>query len=127
MVRKIVRHIRLSKLINEPLSGDAKRIDDFCVNLFNGLIEHKNNQYEHSIYYVKYINEKREVYIELDSEHNTTWLSEKNIWSFFAKEFNYTTLELKELIQSVLEIYMGRKIYPIFSSRDIPFEIWEHI
>ena len=109
----IKREIELCELLDQELSGDTKRINDFFIELFDGLEEYISDKHPDSIFYIKYVNGEKIIYMEEDSKNKKMWLSNKYIWSFFKLEFNYNYDEIKELTHSMLEIHMNRKIFPI--------------
>ena len=104
----IAREIQLSKLLDQELSGDTKRINDFFIELFEGLEKEKIDE---NIIYFKYINGKRKNYMREDFKKSTIYLSHKHIWSFFESELNYKYGEIKELTYSMLELHMNRKVF----------------
>jgi hypothetical protein len=107
MTHKIVRHIKLSKTLGVKLEGDAKKIDDFFDDLFDGLKECGNDVYPGDIFFRK--NDK--TYMWQDTKNKRLWCSYKYIWSSFKREFGYKGNEINNLIQSMLELRLKRKVF----------------
>jgi hypothetical protein len=107
MTHKIVRHIKLSKTLGVKLEGDAKKVDDFFNNLFNGLEEHESDEHPGDIFFRK--NGKTHMYQE--SKKEKLWCSHKFIWSFFESEFGYKDNEISKLVQGMVELHLKRKVF----------------
>ena len=108
----IKREIELCELLDQELSGDTKRINDFFIELFDGLEEYISDKHPDSIFYTKYVNGENIVYMQQDSKNEIMWLSYDHIWSFFKSEFNYKYNDIKELTHSMLEIHMNSEVFP---------------
>ena len=108
----IKREIELCELLDQELTGDVKRINDFFIELFDELEEYISDEYPDRIFYVKYINGEKTIYMEQDSKNKIMWLSYDHIWSFFKSEFNYKYNDIKELTHSMLEIHMNSEVFP---------------
>jgi hypothetical protein len=106
----IVREIELCKLLDQELSGDAKKINDFFIELFDGLEEYIDEKYPYKIFYIK----RGTFYMEQNSKNKRMYLSYKDIWSFFETEFSYNHNQIKELTQYMLELHMKRKVFQTF-------------
>ena len=122
----ILREIQLSKLLDQELSGDAKRINDFFIELFDGLEEYISDKND-SIFYIKYVNGEKIIYMEEDSKNKKMWLSNKYIWSFFKSEFKYNYNEIKKLTHSMMELHMNSKVFPTLQELNCRFSCWNYI
>jgi hypothetical protein len=107
MAHKIVRHIKISKVLGVELEGDAKKVDDFFNELFEGLKEYEIDEYPGDIL----LRKNNKTYMWYDTENEMLMCSDKHIWSFFKKEFGYKDNEIRKLIQSMLELLLKRKIF----------------
>jgi hypothetical protein len=107
MTHKIVRHIKLSKALGVKLEGDAKKVDDFFNDLFDGLEEHESDKYPGDIIFRK--NGKTHMYQE--SKNEKLWCSYKYIWSFFESEFGYNYNEISKLVQGMVGLHLKRKVF----------------
>jgi hypothetical protein len=107
MTHKIVRHIKLSKALGVKLEGDAKKIDDFFDDLFDGLKECGNDVYPGDIFFRK----NGKTYMRQDSKNERLWCSDNHIWSFFETEFGYNDNEISKLVQGMVELHLKRKVF----------------
>jgi hypothetical protein len=103
----ILREISISKLTGEPLTGDAKKIDDFFVELFDGIEECESDNYPGDIFFRK----NDIIYMRQDSKNERLWCSYKFIWSFFESEFGYNYNEMSNLIQGTMGLHLKRKVF----------------
>jgi hypothetical protein len=109
MTHKIIRHIKLSKALGVKLEGDAKKINDFFNELFDGLEEYESGKYPDDIFFTK--KDSDYVYIHQDSKNETLWCLHDHIWSFFLKEFDYRYNEISNLIQGIVGLHLKRKVF----------------
>jgi hypothetical protein len=110
MTNKIVRHIKLSKALGIKLEGDAKKVDDFFNDLFDGLEEYENDKYPGDIFFRK----NDITYMQQDSKNERLWCSYNHIWSFFESEFGYKDNEISNLIQGVVGLHLKRKVFTVY-------------
>jgi hypothetical protein len=107
MTHKIVRHIKLSKALGVKLEGDAKKVDDFFNDLFDGLKECESDEYPGDIFFRK----NDTVCMWQDSKNKRFWCSDNHIWSFFESEFDYNDNEISKLVQGMVELHLKRKVF----------------
>ena len=103
----LVREIKLNKLTNIPLNGDALLFSEFWNDLWDnmkirindadGRIECWKDGYEY--YYLHHSNEK-----------TIFWCDYDKVWSFFQKELKLSYPEIQKFIHMVISDKLGRVV-----------------
>ena len=108
-MNKIVRHIKLSKLIGEPLTGEYKLIDDFFIDLFDGLESYRDINYPTTVYYIKRVNGLRVFYMKKKFSSAFFLCSFDNFWSkvpYIHDDYS----QKQSLIKGMIELNLGYDI-----------------
>jgi len=122
-MKDILRDISISKLTEETLVGDAKKVNDFFINLLDGIEEYISDKYPGDIFFRK----NGIIYMKHDSKNKRLWCSHEHIWSFFETEFGYKYEEISQLIQSMLEIHLNQKVSTPVLDKFVFGEGWKYI
>ena len=70
-------------------------------NIFNNLIEYKDEQDTYSIFYHK--NDK--IYFELDKKNNILWCNYKLVWCIFSNQNTLEYIETQSVIKDMVDRY----------------------
>ena len=98
--KSIIREIKLSKLLNEPLSGDALIINDFFNDLLDGIKMVSLDKYPNSIFFTK---SDSVYYMRYNGKTNKLHCSYIKIWEFFKSNMIHDNDIISYLVKEIIE------------------------
>ena len=116
-IRSIIREIEISRVLNQPLDGDALVIQTFFDELFNDLEIITLGEYPDSIFFIK---NGGDIYMEQDYKNEKLYCSYNKIWSFFEENLSLGYQETSDLIKVMVEQQLKEKVFtPIMGLKSL--------
>ena len=107
-IKGIIREIEISRVLNQPLDGDALVIQTFFNDLLNGLEIDTLDKYPDSIFFIK---NGHDVYMEQDYKNERLFCSYNRIWSFFEGDLSLDYQEISDLIKVMVEQQLKEMVF----------------
>lgn len=122
-MNELIRNLRLSKLIEAPLTIDLKRLSD-AINFIQETLDKielkkyptTNDEYPNTEFY--FINDK--LYFEYNSKVGTMWCRYTDFWEVLEEKFVYNYEDIRCLVKVMMEEHFKKEIRPT-SSSDLNF------
>ena len=107
-IKSVIREIEISRVLNQPLDGDALVIQTFFDELFNDLEIDTLDEYPDSIFFIKNGND---FYMEQNYKDEKLYCSYNKIWSFFEGNLSLGYQEISDLIKVMVEQHLKEKVF----------------
>ena len=103
---KLLRKIKIYHLTGNIKDSKVKKIIEIFDEICNNVEEYCSDEYPKSTFF----NYKGKTYFELDLKDGVTRCKYEDFWRKFETEFGLNYMEIKELTQYMLGIFLKRKI-----------------